>query len=66
VIALPGDHVDTVWNAVWQQEGSGDVVLAPASYDEVLGPGASTSVNFVAQGGTTQPASCTLNGSACS
>jgi hypothetical protein len=64
VITLPGDQVDTVWNAQWQQGGA-TLTMTPASYNQVLDPGASQSVNFVAKGNTTNPANCTFNGSAC-
>jgi len=63
-IALPGDQVRFVWNARWQFDG-GSLTLTPASSDQVIGPGASVVVNFFAVGGTTEPANCTFNGSAC-
>jgi hypothetical protein len=66
VITLSGDRVDTVWNAVWQYGSGGSVVMTAAPYDQVIEPGAAQSVNFVAQGATTAPASCTFDGSACS
>jgi hypothetical protein len=65
VITLSGDRVDTVWNADWQYGRGGKVVLTAAPYDRVIEPGASQSVNVVAQGGTTEPTSCTFDGSAC-
>jgi len=65
VITLSGDQVDTVWNADWQYGRGGKVVLTAAPYDRVIEPGASQSVNVVAQGGTTEPTSCTFDGSAC-
>jgi hypothetical protein len=66
VITLSGDRVDTVWNADWRYGIGGSVIMTAAPYDQVIGPGASQSVNFVAQGGTTSPTSCTFDGSACS
>jgi hypothetical protein len=66
VITLSGDRVDTIWNADWQYGRGGSVILTAAPYDPVIEPGASQSVNVVAQGGTTEPTSCTFNGSACS
>jgi Cellulose binding domain len=66
VITLSGDRVDTVWNADWQYGSGGSVVMTAAPYDQVIEPGAAQSVNFVAQGGTTAPTSCTFDGSACS
>ncbi len=64
-ITLPGDQVRYVWNAEWQFDGD-SLTLTPASDDQVIEPGASATVNFVAVGGTTEPASCTFDGSACS
>jgi hypothetical protein len=66
VITLSGDRVDTVWNADWEYGSGGSVVMTAAPYDQVIEPGAAQSVNFVAQGGTTAPTSCTFDGSACS
>jgi Cellulose binding domain len=64
-IVLPGDRVDTVWNADWQPTQGGSVIMTAASYDQVIEPGASQSVNFTAQGNATSPTSCTFDGSAC-
>jgi hypothetical protein len=66
VITLSGDRVDTVWNADWQYGSAGSVIMTAAPYDQVIEPGAAQPVNFVAQGGSTEPASCTFDGSACS
>lgn len=66
VITLPGDHVDTAWNANWQPGPAGTVILTPASYDSPIKPGGSQLVNFVATGNTSEPGSCTFDGSACS
>lgn len=66
VITLPGDKIDAVWNADGQTGGAGTVVLTPASYDSPIKPGGSQPVDFTATGPTTQPASCTFNGSSCS
>jgi hypothetical protein len=63
-ITLPGDQVRFVWNADWQF-GGGSLTLTPASNDQVIQPGASVAVNFFALGGTTDPANCTFDGSAC-
>jgi hypothetical protein len=65
VITLPGDQVDTAWDANWQPGPAGTVILTPASYDTPLKPGASQQVNFEATGDTVEPASCTFDGSAC-
>jgi Cellulose binding domain len=66
VITLPGDQVDTAWNADWQPGPAGTVILTPASYDAPVQPGGTQLVNFVATGGTVDPASCTFDGSPCS
>ena len=66
VITLPGDQVDTAWNADWRPGPAGTVILTPAAYDAPVAPGASQQVNFAATGGTTQPGSCTFDGSPCS
>jgi hypothetical protein len=66
VVTLPGDRVDTVWNADWQYGSGNSVVMTAAPYDQVIEPGAAQMVNFVAQGAATEPASCTFDGSACS
>jgi endoglucanase len=65
VITLPGDRVDTAWDADWQPGPAGTVILTPASYDSPIRPGGSQQVNFAATGGTSQPGSCTFNGSVC-
>jgi len=65
VMTLSGDRVDTVWNADWRYGTAGSVIMTAASYDQVIEPGAAQPVNFVAQGGTTEPTSCAFDGSAC-
>jgi Cellulose binding domain len=61
---FPGDLVDSVWGASGQAGGSSLVLDAP-SYQATIPPGASQSANFTAQGNTTSPASCTIDGRAC-
>jgi hypothetical protein len=63
-IALPGDQVRFVWNAHWQF-GGGNLILTPASNDQVIEPDASVALNFIALGDTAEPANCTFDGSAC-
>jgi len=65
VIALPGDQVDTAWDADWQPGPAGTVILTPASYDAPLKPGAAQQLHFVATGSTIVPATCAFDGSAC-
>ena len=66
VLTLPGDWVQTVWNANWRPGGWGTVIMTPTPGDQVIEPGATLSVGFIAQGNTTEPANCTFNGSPCS
>ena len=65
VITLPGDQVQTVWNANWQQDGWDSVIMTPVPSDQVIEPGTSVSVIFVAQGDPAEPTDCTFNGSPC-
>jgi glucuronoarabinoxylan endo-1,4-beta-xylanase len=65
VITLPGDQVQNVWNANWQPDGWDSVIMTPVPSDQVIEPGTSVSVNFVAQGEPAEPANCTFNGSPC-
>jgi Cellulose binding domain len=64
-ITLPGDQVQTVWNANWQQDGWDGVIMTPVPSDQVIEPGTSVSVIFVAQGDPAEPTDCTFNGSPC-
>jgi hypothetical protein len=66
VITLPGDQVDTAWNADWQQGPAATAILTPASYDLPVQPGAMQLVNFVATGATVRPATGTFDGPSCS
>jgi Cellulose binding domain len=66
MLTLPGDWVQTVWNATWQPAGWGSVIMTPTPGDQVIEPGATLSVSFIAKGNTTEPANCTFNGSPCS
>ena len=63
--AFPGDLVDSAWGTGWQISGGDTLVLDAPSYQPTVPPGASQSANFTAQGNTTRPASCTINGLAC-
>jgi cellulose binding protein with CBM2 domain len=65
VITMPNDHLYSVWNAEWQFGSGSSVTLTAASYDQVIEPGASQSVNFTGQGTSPIPTSCTFDGSAC-
>lgn len=63
--AFPGDLVDSAWGAGWQISGGGTLVLDAPSYQPTVPPGASQSANFTAQGNTTSPVKCTIDGLAC-
>jgi Cellulose binding domain len=66
MITLPGEQVQRVWNANWQPDGYGSVIMTPLPGDQVIEPGDSLSVSFVVQGDSTELANCTFNGSPCS
>jgi hypothetical protein len=61
---FPGDLVESAWGAVWQVNAAALVLDAPA-YQETIPSGASQSANFTAQGNTTSPATCAIDGRAC-
>ncbi len=63
--AFPGDLVDSAWGAGWQTSGGDTLVLDAPSYQPTIPPGASQSANFTAQGNTTSPVSCSIDGLAC-
>ena len=64
VIALPGDTVTAVQNA-GGFDSNGILLLQPADAAEVVPPGSTLNVFFVAEGTETIPAACTFNGIAC-
>ncbi len=61
---LPGDQVTSASGAAYQASG-GTLTFQPALLQGGLAPGASLTLSFTAEGATTRPAGCTLNGSAC-
>jgi hypothetical protein len=63
-ISLPGDRVSRVWDAAGHVEGD-VLVLQPTAWDPPIPPNGELSANFVADGTTTSPTSCTYNGAAC-
>jgi Cellulose binding domain len=63
VAVFPGDQVDSAWGSGFHI--SGDTLILVPSYPPAIPPGASQSMHFTAQGNTTSPASCTLDGAAC-
>jgi hypothetical protein len=63
-ITLPGDVVTGVFGADWSQRGD-VVVLAPEPGMGSLEPGVAQTITIVADGNSAAPASCTLDGGAC-
>jgi Cellulose binding domain len=63
-ITLPGDMVTGVFGADWSQHGD-DVVLTPEPGMGPLEPGVAQTITIVADGSSAAPASCTLDGGAC-
>jgi mannan endo-1,4-beta-mannosidase len=64
VVAVPGDTVTSVWNA------SGFVsdhllLMGPASAAQVVPPGGTLDVFFVAAGAETTPVTCAFDGTLC-
>ncbi len=64
VIALPDDTVTAIQNA-GGLVSHGILLLQPADVAEVVPPGGTLNVFFVAQGAETTPAACAFNGIAC-
>jgi Cellulose binding domain len=58
---LPGDTIDTVWDASYHTSGD-TLVMDPASTQVTIPAGTSLNENFTANGTTTSPAGCTFNG----
>ena len=65
MITLRDVRVQDVWNADWQPDGWDSVIMTPMSSDQVIEPGASVSVRFVARGDPAEPTDCTFNGFPC-
>jgi hypothetical protein len=63
-ITLPGDTVTGVFGAGWSQDGD-VVVLEPEFGASPLEPGVPQTITIVADGNSVTPASCTLDGGAC-
>jgi Cellulose binding domain len=62
-VAFPGDGNFRVWNGLGRVSGATLTITAPPGAP-VLAPGASQQVTIFAEGGTTEPASCTFDGAA--
>ena len=58
---LPGDTIDTVWDASYHTSGD-TLIMDPASTQVTIPAGTSLNENFTANGTTTSPAGCMVNG----
>jgi hypothetical protein len=64
VAVLPDDHVESAWDASFQEVGN-TVTLVPPSYALNIPVGARITEQFTATGTTTRPVSCTFSGVPC-
>lgn len=64
VVVLPDDHVESAWDASFQEVGN-TVTLVPPSYALTIAAGARITEQFTATGTTTRPVSCTFSGVSC-
>jgi hypothetical protein len=64
VATLPGDEVTSASGSAYQVSGD-TLTFDQALLQPGIAPGGSLTVNFDANGSTTSPAGCSLNGSAC-
>jgi hypothetical protein len=61
---LSGDQVKWAWPALFSMSGS-TLTLTPPPSQNTIPPGTTLTENFMANGSTTSPSSCTFNGSPC-
>jgi endoglucanase len=61
---LSGDQVRWAWPAWFHMSGD-TLTLDPPPSQKTIPPGTSLTENFMADGTTTSPSSCTFNGSPC-
>jgi Cellulose binding domain len=64
IAVLSGDQVRWAWPARFQVNGD-TLTLQPPPGQSTIAPGASLTENFMADGTTTSPSSCTFDGSPC-
>jgi Cellulose binding domain len=64
VVALPGDQIQSFWNASGYVS-NGILLLSPPAGAQPLAPGGTLSVFFVAAGAETTPEACAFDGVAC-
>ena len=63
-VVLPDDHVESAWDASFQETGN-TVTLVPPPYALSIPVGARITEQFTATGTTTRPVSCTFSGVPC-
>jgi hypothetical protein len=63
-VVLPGDHVESAWDASFQETGD-TVTLIPPAYALTIAAGAKVTEQFTATGTTLRPVSCTFSGAPC-
>ena len=63
-VVLPDDHVQSAWDASFQETGN-TVTLVPPPYALTIPAGARITEQFTATGTTTRPVSCTFSGVPC-
>jgi Cellulose binding domain len=63
-VVLPNDHVESAWDASFQETGN-TVTLIPPAYALSIAAGAKVTEQFTATGTTLRPVSCTFSGAPC-
>jgi hypothetical protein len=63
-VVLPDDHVQSAWDASFQEDGN-TVTLVPPPYALSIPAGGRVTEQFTATGTTTRPVSCTFSGGPC-
>jgi cellulase/cellobiase CelA1 len=63
-VTFPEDDIKAVWQANYHTS-SGTLIMSPPASQKVIAPGGSLTENISAEGSTTNPTSCTFNGSPC-
>jgi Cellulose binding domain len=63
-VVLPDDTVQRVWKGQFHTQGD-TLYIDPSSSHQTIAPGETVTENVIANGSTTNPTSCTFNGSAC-
>ena len=63
-VVLPDDHVESAWDASFQETGN-TVTLIPPAYALSIAAGAKVTEQFTATGTTLRPVSCKFSGAPC-